>query len=218
MTDRERALREKIIESCLRLEAEGLNQGRSGNISVRLGPAGFLITPSGISYDQMEPADIVSVDLETGQCAGNRRPSSELPFHLAIMRARIDADVVMHTHAEHATAVACLRKDLPAVHYAVALFGGGDIRCASYATFGTEELSGHVLKSLEGRRGALMANHGLVVLGRDLDQAFELTREAETIAKIYLHALAAGTPVILPDDEMRRIVERFRDFGYGPLG
>jgi L-fuculose-phosphate aldolase len=133
------------------------------------------------------------------------------------MRARTDADVVVHTHSENSTAVACLRKDIPAIHYTVAMFGGGEIRCAPYATFGTEKLSAHVLKALEGRRAALMANHGLVVLGSDLDQACELVREAETIAKIFLHAMAAGEPVLLTADEMNRIVERFRDFGYGPL-
>jgi L-fuculose-phosphate aldolase len=217
MTNDERALREKIIDTCLGLEVAGLNQGRSGNISTRMGPKGFLITPSGVSYDEMVPEDIVSVDLESGECVGKRRPSSELPFHLAIMRARADADVVVHTHSEHATAIACLRKNLPAVHYTVAMFGGSDIRCAPYATIGTEELSAHVLTALDDRRGALMANHGLVVLGRDLDQAFELVREAETIAKIYLHAMAAGEPVLVPADEMNRIVERFCDFGYGPL-
>lgn len=217
MTDAEHALRQQIIDSCLRLEAEGLNQGRSGNVSVRNGNSGFLITPSGIAYDEMVPADIVSVDLASGQYVGNRRPSSELPFHLAIMRARHDANVVLHTHSENATAVACLRKDLPAIHYSVAMFGGGNIRCAEYATFGTEELSLNVLAALEGRRGALMANHGLVVLGRDLDQAFELIREAETLAKLFLRASAAGDPVILPDDEVSSIVERFREFGYGPL-
>lgn len=217
MTDPENALRQRIIDTCLRLEAAGLNQGRSGNVSVRNGASGFLITPSGLSYDEMKPADIVSVELKTGASSGDRRPSSELPFHLAIMRARGDANVVLHTHSAHATAVACLRKAVPAVHYTVGLFGGGDIRCAEYATFGTEALSANVLKALEGRRGALMANHGLVVLGRDLDQAFELTGEAETIAKIFLRASAAGTPVILPDDEMNRVVKRFRDFGYGPL-
>ena len=214
MTD----LRQQIIDTCLALDARGLNQGTSGNVSVRdEAGSGFYLTPSSLPYATMTPADIVHVDLATGNVTGSRKPSSEYPFHLAIMRARPDARAIIHTHGLHTTAVACLRRDLPAVHYLIGLFGGAQIRCAPYATFGTDALSLNVVAALAHRRAALMANHGLVVLGKDLDQALALTAEAETLAKLYLQSLAAGQPHILPDDEMDRVIERFRDFGYGPV-
>lgn len=221
MNDAELQLRRDVIATCRQLEARGLNQGTSGNVSVRLAAtdpaAGFLLTPTSLAYDVMTPADLVHVALD-GRCTGPRRPSSELPFHLEIMRARPDAVAVIHTHSMNATAVACLRRPLPAVHYLVGLFGGPDLRCADYATFGTPELSHHLLRALAGRRGALLANHGLVVLGASLEQALALTGEAETLATLYLRTLAAGEPTLLPDEEMARVVERFRALGYGPVG
>lgn len=212
------SLPQAIISTCLALAARGLNQGTSGNVSVRdEAGTGFYLTPSGLPYERMTPADIVHVDLATGAVTGTRRASSELPFHLDILRARPDTHAVVHTHSLHATAVACLRRDLPAVHYLVGLFGGPEIRCAPYATFGTAELSRNALAGLHQRRAVLLANHGLIVLGRDLDQALALTEEAETLAKLYLQTLAAGEPHILPAEEMARVIERFRAFGYGPV-
>ena len=209
--------RQSIIDTCLALEARGLNQGSSGNVSVRDGTGGFFLTPSSLPYDRMQPDDIVQVDIETGEISGPRKPSSEYPIHLALMRKRPDAQAIIHTHGPHTTAVACLGRDLPAVHYLIGLFGGPQIRCAPYATFGTEELSANVVTALRQRRAALMANHGLIVLGRDLDQALSLTAEAETLAKLFLSACAAGKPQILDDEEMGRVIEKFRDYGYGPL-
>lgn len=211
-------LRQSVIDTCLELEAKGLNQGTSGNVSVRDEEGiGFYLTPSGLPYESMQPEDLVHIDLATGNVTGSRRPSSEMPFHLALLRARADAQAVVHTHSLHATSVACLQKDLPAVHYLVGLFGGPQVRCAPYATFGSEALSQNVVAALQDRRAALMANHGLVVLGKDLPQALALTAEAETLARIYLQTLAAGTPHILPDDEMARVIGKFRDYGYGPV-
>lgn len=219
MNDTERSLRQQVITTCCRLDALGLNQGTSGNVSVRCGadPAdGFFLTPTSLPYDRMVPEDLVHVGLD-GQCTGPRRPSSELPFHLEIMRTRPDATAIMHTHSLHATAVSCLRREIPAVHYLVGLFGGTTLRCADYATFGTPELSANLLRALAGRRGAIMANHGLVVLGSSLEQALSLTLEAETLAKIYLQTLSAGTPVILSEADMAAVNEKFRAFGYGPV-
>lgn len=219
MNDSERVLRQRVIDTCRQLEALGLNQGTSGNVSVRCGAdatAGFFLTPTSLPYDRMVPEDIVHVRLD-GQCTGRCRPSSELPFHLALMRQRRDALAVIHTHSSHATTLACLRKEIPAVHYLVGLFGGNNLRCADYATFGTPELSANLLRALTGRRAALMANHGLVVLGADLQQALALTLEAETLATLYCRTLGAGEPVILSDAEMAKVVEKFRDFGYGPV-
>lgn len=216
----QRALREQIIAACRQLEAFGLNQGTSGNVSLRLSDRpgdGFLLTPTSLGYEHMQPEDIVHVSLE-GDCSGPRRPSSELPFHLAIMQTRMDVRAIVHTHSTHATAVACLGRNIPALHYLVALFGGADIRCADYATFGTSELSVNLLQALSGRRAALMANHGLVVVGDSLAHALSLTVEAEQLARLYLATLATGTPpVVLSNEEIARVAERFRAYGYRPV-
>ena len=220
MNAAERTLRQEVIDTCRQLESLGLNQGTSGNVSVRCGPdaaAGFFLTPTNLPYDRMVPEDVVHVGLD-GRCTGRCAPSSELPFHLAVMRERSDAEAVIHTHSAHATTIACLRQEIPAVHYLVGLFGGENIRCADYATFGTAELSTNLLRALAGRRAALLANHGLVVLGADLRQALALTLEAETLATVYWRARCAGEPVILPAAEMAAVVEKFRAFGYGPVG
>lgn len=214
------ALREQIIATCRQLGTLGLNQGTSGNISVRVSadPAdGFLLTPTSLDYEAMQPEDIVYVAPD-GTCSGPRRPSSELPFHLAILHARADLRAVIHTHSTHATAVSCLRRAIPAIHYLVALFGGNDIRCADYATFGTAELSANILRALAGRRAALLANHGLIVAGDHLAHALSLTVEAEQLAKLYLTTLATGVPpVILDDAEIANVANRFRAYGYRPV-
>ena len=213
-------LREQIIATCRQLGALGLNQGTSGNISARVSdnPAdGFLLTPTSLDYETMQPGDLVHVATD-GACTGPCRPSSELPFHRAIMQARPDARAIIHTHSTHATAVSCLRHDLPAIHYLVALFGGSNIRCADYATFGTETLSANIVRALSGRRAALLANHGLIVTGDNLAHALSLTVEAEQLAKLYLATLATGVPpVILDDAELANVSERFRAYGYRPV-
>ena len=219
MNDVDRTLCQQVIDTCRQLQSRGLNQGTSGNVSVRCAAgaeAGFFLTPTSLPYDGMVPEDLVHVTLD-GRCTGRRRPSSELPFHLAIMRERPDAGAVVHTHSLHATTLACLRKEIPAVHYAVGLFGGNNVRCAEYATFGTPELSANLLRALAGRRAALMANHGLVVLGTDLAQALALAGEAETLATLYWRALCAGEPAILTDAEMADVRYRFSEYGYGPV-
>lgn len=216
----QRTLREQIISTCRQLGALGLNQGTSGNVSARVSdnPAdGFLLTPTSLDYVTMQPADLVHVATD-GACSGPRRPSSELPFHRAIMQTRPDIRAIIHTHSTHATAVACLRRPIPALHYLIALFGGNDIRCTEYATFGTDELSLNIVKAITGRRAALMANHGLVVVGDDLQHALMLTVEAEQLAKLYLATLAAGTsPVILDQAEIANVADRFRAYGYRPI-
>jgi L-fuculose-phosphate aldolase len=214
------ALREQIIATCRQLGALGLNQGTSGNVSVRVSddPAdGFLLTPTSLDYADMQPADIVHVHAD-GRCEGPRRPSSELPFHRAIFAARRDVRAIVHTHSTHATAVSCLRRDIPALHYLVALFGGTNIRCAEYATFGTEELSANIVRALAGRRAALLANHGLIVVGDHLAHAQSLTVEAEQLARLYLTTLATGqSPVVLDDAEIANVAERFKAYGYRPV-
>jgi len=193
-----------------------LNQGTSGNVSVRLGQDaedGFLITPTAMPYDIMQPEDMAHMRYD-GTSSGRREPSSEWRFHLDIYRKRPEVGAVVHTHSGYATTLACLRRGIPAFHYMIALFGGGDIRCSDYATYGTQELSDLVVKALEGRGAALMGNHGLIVLGPTLQRALALTVEAETLAMMYWRALQIGEPTLLPPDEIARVREKFATYGH----
>lgn len=205
------ALRKKLIETALRMNALGINQGRSGNLSARASD-GLLITPSGLAYDRMTPGDIVAMRFD-GTWDGPLKPSSEWHFHLGILKARPDAGAVLHAHSSFATAVACLHRDIPAFHYMVAIAGGNAIRCAPYATFGTEALSDNAIAALQDRRACLLANHGMIVLGADLDGALDLAVEVETLAEQYWRSLQIGDPVILPDDEMDRVLKKFETYG-----
>jgi len=207
-------LRKAVIATAQQLNPLGINQGTSGNVSVRAGD-GLLITPSGLPYDALQPAQVVWMDLD-GQFDGPWQPSSEWRFHCDILRARPDIDAVVHTHATRATALACLEKGIPAFHYMVAVAGGADIRCAPYATFGTAALSDHVLAALDGRLACLLANHGLIACGRTLDKALALAVEVEALAAMYLQALAIGPPALLDDDEMARVLRKFETYGRQP--
>lgn len=208
----EASLRADIVESMRRLEASGLNQGTSGNVSVRSGD-GLLVTPSGIPSEALRPQDIVPMRLD-GTFEGDLRPSSEWRFHRDILAARPEFGAVVHAHPIHATAFAICRRDVPAAHYMIAAAGGATIRCARYATFGTQELSDAALDALDGRNACLLANHGLIATGPDLERALWLAIEVETLCRQYAVALRIGQPVILPDEEIARVVEAFR--GYGP--
>lgn len=212
----ERALRQSIVEHARRFAPSGLSQGTSGNVSVRwpkAGVDGMLITPSGVDYLQLQAEDIVFMQLHDGAWTGALKPSSEWRFHRDIYRSQAQTGAVVHAHAMHATALAVQRRPIPAFHYMVAVAGGNDIRCAPYATFGTEELSRNALAALDGRSACLLANHGLITTGADLPAAFALAIEVETLAQQYLLALGTGEPVILPDDEMARIVYAFKGYG-----
>jgi L-fuculose-phosphate aldolase len=206
-------LRREIISTCRRMNALGINQGSSGNVSVRVGD-GLLITPSSLPYDETEPEDIVLLRFD-GTWEGRRRPSSEWRFHRDILAARHEVAVVLHTHSVHATVLACHGRDIPAFHYMVAAAGGSSIRCAPYATFGTQELSDNAIRALEGRRACLLSNHGMIVLGSDLKQALALAVEVETLARQYVLALTLGQPVILSEPEMERVIEQFQRMKYG---
>jgi L-fuculose-phosphate aldolase len=205
------ALRRAIVATCRRMNALGINQGTSGNVSARV-RGGVLITPSGVPYDTMTPDRIVALAPD-GTIRGAGKPSSEWRFHVDILAARPDAGAVVHTHSVHATALSCLRRDIPAFHYMVAVAGGDTIRCAGYATFGTQELSDKALAALDGRRACLLANHGLIATGRDLDAALALAVEVETLARQYLLTLQVGKPSILSAAEMRRVLEKFKGYG-----
>jgi len=213
----EEALRQGLVDACLWINASGINQGTSGNISARSGDE-MLITPSGVPYDQMKPEDIAAMPLngEYGDWSGPLRPSTEWRFHLDIMLARPDVGAIVHTHSTFATTLACARKHIPAVHYMIAAAGGPSIRCADYATFGTKELSDNALKALDGRTCCLLANHGMIATGANLAKARWLAMELETIAKQYYLTLGIGGPVLLSDDEIMKNVELFASYGPKP--
>lgn len=211
----ERELREGIVATALAMERAGFAVAKSGNVSCRLGD-GLLITPSGLPYASTKPDDIVAMSLDGAPRPGAGTPSSEWRFHAAIYRTRPEAHAVVHTHSPNATALSCARRPIPAFHYTVALAGGNDIRCAEYATFGTQQLADHALAALEGRRAVLLANHGVIAFDSSLAGAFALAEEVESLAARYLAMLAARLePVILDDDEMRRIAAelgRYKNF------
>ncbi len=212
MTPHEHDLRSRMVETCRRMEAAGINQGTAGNLSVRHGE-GFLVTPSSLSYDRMTAEDIVEMGWD-GSYVG-RRPSSEWRFHRDILRAREDVQVVLHCHSVYATSVACHHRAIPAFHYMVGIAGGTTIRCARYATFGTQALSDAAIEALEGRMACLLGQHGQIALGKTLDQALWMASEVETIARLYVQALVIGEPPVLPEDEMARVIEQMRRMSYG---
>ena len=208
------ALRRKLISVTREMTRLGLNEGRAGNASVRAGQ-GFLLTPTGMATAALKPADIVEMDFD-GAARGRRAPSSEWRFHGDILGARREFGAVLHAHPPHGTALACLQKPIPAFHYMVAVAGGDDIRCGAYATFGTKALSRHALAALKGRKACLLANHGIIACGEDLDAALALAQEVEALARQYLLALAAGKPKILPAKEMAKLIQLFKSYGRQP--
>jgi L-fuculose-phosphate aldolase len=214
----EKALRAAIVEKCRWMNAIGLNQGTSGNISARYGDR-MLLTPSAIPYDIMTGDMIASMPIEGeyGAWEGRHRPSTEWRFHLDIMKERPDVGAIIHTHATYATILSIARKPIPACHYMIAVFGGTDVRCAEYATFGTKALAENAVKALKDRNGCLLANHGMIAAGENLEKAMWLAVELETIAKQYYHTLLIGGGVILPAAaiEETRVSMKQQKEGYG---
>jgi L-fuculose-phosphate aldolase len=208
--------RREIVACARAMNQCGLNQGTSGNVAARveLGEAGarILVTPTGMAYDAMEPEDIVELTMD-GTERGRRRASSEWRIHLEIMKARPEVRAVLHAHSMFSTTLSCARRAIPAFHYMVAVAGGTTIPCAEYATFGTAELAANVVAALAGRRACLLANHGMVAVGASLGEALALAVEVETLAAMYWRTLQVGSPVILDDAEMERVLEKFRSYG-----
>ena len=204
-------LRRGIVHTCREMNRLGINQGTSGNVSART-PEGLLITPSGVPYDEMEPEQIVPMDLDGGYY-GELLPSSEWRMHLDVFRARPEAQAVVHTHSTYATALSCLRRGIPAFHYMIGVGGGADLRCSRYATFGTAALSEAMLAAMADRSACLLANHGQIVFGENLAKALWRAGEIETLAKQYFIATQMGEPVILDDAEMSRVLARFKTYG-----
>ena len=204
-------LREQMIAACRQLEQTGLNRGTSGNVSCRHEDH-FLITPSGVPVAKLDAAGIVAMNFE-GNVIGTGTPSSEWHFHLGLLKNRPELNAIVHTHSPHATALACLREDLPSFHYMIAIAGGDSIRCAPYALFGTEALSACTIAAMKDRKACLLANHGLIAAGRDLDEAMAVAIEIESLCGQYLIARQSGKPVLLSADEMQAVIERFRSYG-----
>ncbi len=202
--------RRSVLEHGQKMNALGINQGTSGNLSLRFGE-GLLITPSGIPYEEMTPEDVVFMRMD-GSYEGRHAPSTEWRFHRDILATKPEVNAVVHAHPAYCTALSIVWRGIPAVHYMIAA-ALGDVRVAPYATFGTEELSKNALKALEGRFACLLAHHGMIALGLTLPRALWLANEVETIARQYTIALQIGEPKVLPEDEIRRVIERFQSYG-----
>ncbi len=210
------ALGRRIVDTCLAMNASGINQGKSGNVSARFGDA-MLVTPSGVSYDALKPMNIVLLGLDgTPVEDGQLLPSSEWRMHADIYRARPEAQAIVHAHPTFCTALACQRTGIPAFHYMVAVAGGTDIRCSDYATFGTQALSDTMVAALQDRKACILANHGMICFEANLDKALGLAIEVEGLARQYHHARQLGEPVILSDAEMAEVLEKFKTYGKQP--
>ncbi len=210
-TSPETAARREVIDTAREMSRRGLSPGRSGNVSRRWRD-GMLITPTGIAYDLIAPADVVFVD-PAGNAQGRRKPSSEWRFHLTAYAARPDIGAIVHAHSLHAVVIACTGNPIPAFHYMVAIAGGDDIPCVPYATFGTDVLAGYVAAGLAKRNACLMAHHGQIAVGTSLAGALELAAEVEVLAEQYYKVSTLGRPAILSSAEMAEVIERFRGYG-----
>ena len=206
--------RRAIIAACRDMNRLGINQGTSGNISVRV-DGGFLMTPTGVPYDALKPELIVAMDV-AGKYTGDVLPSSEWRFHRDILAKRKDANAVVHCHAMFTTTLAILHKEIPAIHYMIAAAGGPNIRCAPYATYGTQELSTLALAALQDRKACLLANHGMIAVGPNLARAMWLAVEVETLAAQYWRALQIGEPKLLTAAEIATVVGKFGGYGQQP--
>jgi L-fuculose-phosphate aldolase len=214
MTSEERDLRVKMIEALRGLNAQGLNQGTSGNISVRSGDR-MLITPSATPYDVMTPEMMASLPIDgtVEDWTGPLKPSTEVYFHLAIMKDRPEVNTVLHLHPTYGTALAMCRKRIPAAHYMVAIFGGNDVPVSDYARYGSPELAETAVKTLKGRKACLLANHGIITLGSSIDQALWHAIELEALARMYCITLSIGGPVILPDAAIAETQAAMKGYG-----
>lgn len=212
-------LRRQLIESAQALTTAGLNKGTAGNLSVRCvedGVDGYLITPTGMDYATLVPEDIVFLaldDRDAAQPRGRRKPSSEWRFHRDVYAARPEAGAIVHTHSPFAVSLACLRRDIPPFHYMIARFGGDTVRCSAYATFGTQALLDAALTALAGRSACLLANHGMLLFGPNLERAVALAVELEALCEQYWRASQLGQPVLLDADEMAVVLQKFAGYG-----
>lgn len=204
-------LRSELVQIAQKLDTLGLNHGTAGNVSVRCGD-GFLITPSGMGAEGLTEDDLVLMTMD-GHAQGRWQPSSEWLFHRDILAQRPEFNAVIHTHSVAASTLACLRRDIPPFHYMVALLGGDTIRCADYATFGTQALSDNALRALQNRKACLLANHGMIAAGKDLADALKMTIEVENLSELYVRTLPLGDPILLTPAEFADAQAKFSHYG-----
>ena len=205
--------REQVIEYSLKLLSEGLTNGTAGNVSIFNREEGLVaISPTGVNYSELTPEMISIVDLN-GKLIEGLKPSSELEMHMILYRNREDVNAVIHTHPVYTTVLACLREDLPAIDYMIAVTGATKVRCAEYASYGTKELAENAYKAMGSSLAVILANHGLTTAGKDIANAFNITVQVEYISNLYIKARNIGEPIILPDNEMNSMLERFKTYG-----
>lgn len=204
--------RRELVEAARKMSSAGLSHGTSGNLSARV-DGGLVITASGMPYDEMTTEDLVEMSVGGHVPQGQRRPSSEWRLHRDIYERRADAKAVVHTHSRFCTTLACLRREIPALHYMIALTGKRAVPCAPYATFGSEELSRTTVETLADGNACLMANHGMVAVGDSLGSALKVASEVELLAELYWRALQVGEPHVLDGAEMERVIARFETYG-----
>ena len=205
--------REQVIEYSLKLLSEGLTNGTAGNVSIFNREKGLVaISPTGVNYSELTPEMISVVDLN-GKLIEGLKPSSELEMHMILYRNREDVNAVIHTHPVYTTVLACLREDLPAIDYRIAVTGATKVRCAEYASYGTKELAENAYKAMGSSLAVILANHGLTTAGKDIANAFNITVQVEYISNLYIKARNIGEPIILPDNEMNSMLERFKTYG-----
>jgi L-fuculose-phosphate aldolase len=214
MMNEEIALRAELIDSCRSMNRLGINKGTAGNISVRHGD-GFLISPTGIPYDKLVPEQVVAMNWD-GSFSGDVAPSSEWRFHRDILHARPDLNAIVHTHSTHATALAIMGKEIPAIHYGIAGAGGGTIRCAPYELFGTQALADRIIEALEGRRACLLAHHGMIAAHVSIARALALAVTVEELAQLYLLCLPLGEPPILSEEQIAEVLVKYKTYGQQP--
>ena len=207
-------LRSEIIRYSKMLNSKKLSALRSGNISARY-KKGFLITPSGKKYSNLQNSDIVFVNIDGTFDKKKNAPSSEWKFHQDIYINKKDAKAIVHAHSTNATAISTHKKGIPSFHYMVAVAGGNDIKCAKYSTFGTRDLSKNILKALKARKACLIANHGQIAFEESLSKAFELAEEVENISLQYITSLKLGKPKILSLLEMKKVLSKVKNYKKG---
>lgn len=209
-----RTERELIVEYGKKMITHNLTRGTGGNLSIYDSKLGLMaISPSGVDYFEMTPEDVVVMDLDGKIVEGDKKPSSEFELHCIFYKKRDDVFAVVHTHSTYATTFSCLNWDIPAVHYLIGFSGGSLVKCARYATFGTGELAENAFEAMGNRKAVLLANHGLIAVGLNLREAFNVAEEIEFCAEIYYRAKCLGEPIILPDEEMKVILEKFKGYG-----
>jgi len=205
--------REQVIEYSLKLLSEGLTNGTAGNVSIFNREKGLVaISPTGVNYSELTPEMISIVDLD-GKLIEGLKPSSELEMHMILYRNREDVNAVIHTHPVYTTVLACLRQDLPAIDYMIAVTGATKVRCAEYASYGTKELAENAYKAMGSSLAVILANHGLTTAGKDIANALNITVQVEYISNLYIKAKNIGEPIVLPDNEMNSMLERFKTYG-----